>query len=104
MVEPPIAFLPSFRPSIPKLLAELITYQRVRIYLPWLVRIFAREQSSLAKSARHSAELKSAKDSVRPGMAGGLSNASSAFSSAGRSKKPNKRSVASSGPSPHQLW
>ena len=46
MVEPPIAFLPSFRPSIPKLLAEVFTYQRVRIYLPWLVRIFAREQSS----------------------------------------------------------
>lgn len=42
MVEPPIAFLPSFRPSTPKLFAEVFTYQRVRIYLPWLVRIFAR--------------------------------------------------------------
>jgi hypothetical protein len=29
MVEPPIAFLPSFRPSTPKLFAEVFTYQRV---------------------------------------------------------------------------
>ena len=59
---------------------------------------------NLPTIVRNLVGLKSVNDSVRPGIAGALSKAPSAFSSAGWSNRPNIRTIASSGPSPNQLW
>jgi hypothetical protein len=53
---------------------------------------------------RHAVGRKSDKDSVRPGIAGDFRSAPTAFSSAGRSNRPNVRRTASSGPSPNYVW
>src|SRR5271166_3385777 len=48
---------------------------------------------NLVRIIRHSVGLKSVNGSVRSGIAGGFSRARSAFSSAGRSNRPNMRAA-----------
>ena len=64
----------------------------VLLFLAWL------------ESCAMPAGCKSLNNSVRPEIAGDCSRASSAFSSAGRSNRPNKQRTDSSGPSPNQAW
>ena len=85
----------------------MFTNERMRIDLPWIVRIFAREKASPSqpgKNARHSVWLTSSRDSVRPAIAGGSRRTSMTLASAGRSNSPNIRKTESSGPSSNHIW
>jgi hypothetical protein len=94
MIKPPIGFLLGLNPLIPKLVAEVLTNERV------CAKCRGRQESSaarnlalskLARIVRHSLGLKSVKDSVRPGIGGDFSRAQIASSSAGRSNRPPGR-------------
>jgi hypothetical protein len=94
MIKPPIGFLLGLNPLIPKLVAEVLTNERV------CAQCRGRQESSaarnlalsnLARIVRHSLGLKSVKDSVRPGIGGDFSRAQIASSSAGRSNRPPGR-------------
>ena len=74
--ESPITFLPSLTSLTPKLFAEVFTNERMRIEMlrdcadPLAATSLA--LLNLARIVRHSLGLKSVKDSVRPGIAGGF--------------------------------
>jgi hypothetical protein len=107
LIQTPVSFLRSFDSLAQELLAKMFANEGMRIDMPWIVRIFAREEASPSQPGKNGPPLCLAqveRDSVRPGIAGGSTRISITLASAGRSNRPNIRRTESSGPSSNHIW